>query len=360
MKYFVLIVLSTTLLIACGGTKTQTPPNTKIAYVASRNSNTISAYSMDGTTGVLGAQTGAPVATNCSGPVELTISPSGHFLYAPCAFGNTFAAFTISQNGNLSTVPGSPFVSDSNPVAAVIDPKGKFLYVANSGSNSVTGYTIDQNTGAVTAIPGPSTAVNFAPNGLTIDPTGSFLYVSTLFGSSGDVEGFAINSSSGALAPLSGSPFASFLATAIQMHSSGKYLYVADELNAVRGFSVNVSSGALLEIAGSPFLAGNEPFGVTTDSAGKFLYAANFLTNDVSAYTVDANTGALTPVAGSPFSVGTGPSQLTVDSTGKFLYVPNWFANDIWGFAIDGTTGELTTLQGSPFGASSPAAIATH
>jgi 6-phosphogluconolactonase len=95
------------------------------------------------------------------------------------------------------------------------------------------------------------------------DPTGAFLYVSTLFGNSGDVEGFSINSSTGILTALSDSPFAAFLATAVKMYPSGKYVYVADEAGAVRAFSINAGTGALTELAGSPFPAGNEPFGLT-------------------------------------------------------------------------------------------------
>jgi len=341
------------------GCSTQSPPvQNRTAYVADTSQNSLLPYSANSTTGALTPLPGAPIAANCNGPVAFAITPSQHFLYVPCAQGNTFSGFVVNQNTGGLTAAGT-FMSDNNPFAAAIDAGGKFLYIANSGGNSVTGYSINATTGAVSAIAGGRVTTNFAPNGLAIDPSGAFLYASTAFGNSGDLEGFSINLASGGLAPLAGSPFASFLATAVKTSPSGKYVYAADETNGVRAFSLNAMSGALTEIAGSPFPAGNEPFGIAMDPAGKFLYTGNFVSNDVSAYTVDANSGKLAAIAGSPFPVGTGPGRLVVDTTGKFVYVPSSFDNTIWGFTIDGTTGSLTHMTGSPFTASNAADVVT-
>jgi 6-phosphogluconolactonase (cycloisomerase 2 family) len=341
------------------GCNTQSPPvQSRTAYVADISQNTLLPYSVNTTTGALTPLPGPPIAANCSGPVTFTITPSQHFLYVPCAHGNTFSGFTVDQNTDGLTAAGT-FTSDNNPFAAAIDGGGKFLYIANSGGTSVTGYGINATTGAVTAIASARVTTNFAPNGLAIDPSGAFLYVSTAFGNSGDLEGFSINAASGALTPLAGSPFASFLATAVKASPSGKYVYVADETNGVRAFSLNAMSGALTEIAGSPFAAGNEPFGIAMDPAGKFLYTGNFVSNDVSGFTVDANSGKLAAIAGSPFPVGRGPGRLVVDTTGKFIYVPSSSDNTVWGFTIDGTTGSLTHMTGSPFMASGAADVVT-
>lgn len=342
----------------CGCNTKKPPVQSRTAFVADTSQNSVLPYDVNTTTGALTPLPGGPIAANCNGPVAFAVTPSQHFLYVPCANGNTFSGFAVNQNtGGLA--PAGTFMSDNNPVAAAIDAGGKFLYIANSGGKSVTGYSIDATTGAVISIASARVTTNFAPNGLAIDPSGAFLYVSTAFGNSGDLEGFSINAASGALTPLPGSPFASFLATAVKASPSGKYVYVADETNGVRAFSLNAMSGALTEIAGSPFPAGNEPFGIAMDPAGKFLYTANFVGNDVSAYTVDANSGKLTAIAGSPFAVGTSPGKVIVDTTGKFVYVPSSFDNTVWGFTIDGTTGSLTHVTGSPFMASSPADVVT-
>jgi 6-phosphogluconolactonase len=343
------------------GCNTQSPPvQNRTAYVADTSQNSLLPYNVNSTTGALTPLPGAPIAANCNGPVAFAITPSQHFLYVPCAQGNTFSGFAVNQNPGGLTAAGT-FMSDNNPFAAAIDAGGKFLYIANSGGNSVTGYSINVTTGAVSAIAGARVTTNFAPNGLAIDPSGAFLFVSTASGNSGDLEGFSINSASGpasgALTPLAGSPFASFLATAVKASPSGKYVYAADETSGVRAFSLNAMSGALTQIAGSPFPAGNEPFGIAMDPAGKFLYTGNFVSNDVSAYTIDAASGKLAAIAGSPFPVGTGPGRLVVDTTGKFVYVPSSFDNTVWGFTIDGATGSLTHMAGSPFMANGAADV---
>jgi 6-phosphogluconolactonase (cycloisomerase 2 family) len=342
----------------CGCNTQSSPVQNRTAYVADISQNSILPYSVNTTTGALTPLPAPPIAANCNGPVAFAVTPSQHFLYVACAQGNTFSGFAVNQNSRRLTAVGT-FMSDNNPVAAAIDAGGKFLYIANSGGNSVTGYSINAATGTVTPIASARVTTNFAPNGLAIDPSAAFLYVSTAFGNSGDLEGFSINPASGALMPLPGSPFGSFLATAVKASPSGKYVYVADVTNGVRAFSLNAMSGALTEIAGSPFPAGNEPFGIGMDPAGKFLYTANFVSNDVSAYTIDANSGKLAAIAGSPFPVGTGPGKVIVDTTGKFVYVPSSFDNTIWGFTIDGTTGSLTHMTGSPFMASSPSDVVT-
>jgi 6-phosphogluconolactonase (cycloisomerase 2 family) len=265
-----------------------------------------------------------------------------------CAHSNQFSGFAIDQATNGLT-PAGTFTTGNNPVAAAIDPGSRFLYVANSGSSTVTGYTIDSTTGAATAIASATVTTNFAPNGLAIDPLAGFLYVSSAFGNSGDVEGFSIDAVTGALTALAGSPFASFLATGLQVLPSGKYVYVSDETNGIRAFSIN-GMGGLAEIAGSPFAAGNEPFGVSVDIGGRFLYAANFVSNDVSGFSIDSNTGKLSPVSGSPFAVGAFPAKAVVDTLGLYLYVPDSSDNTVRAYAIN-QNGSLSAVSGSPFAA---------
>jgi 6-phosphogluconolactonase len=344
-----LVILAAGALTGCADPLGPPPPEAKArVYVADISQNNVLAYSInDFLTGTL-TPTGSPIAANCNGPAAFAKTPSGKFAYVLCAQSNQFSGFAIDQATNGLT-PAGTFTTGNNPVAAAIDPGSRFLYVANSGSNSVTGFSIDSGTGAATAIAGATVTTNFAPNGLAIDPGGSFLYVSTQFGNTGDVEGFSINAVTGALTAMAGSPFASFTAAGLKMHPSGKYIYVSDEANSIRAFSVN-GMGALAEIAGSPFAAGNEPFDVSVDLAGRFLYTANFVSNDVSGFSIDTNTGKLSPVPGSPFAVGASPSKVVVDTLGLYLYVPDSFDNTVRAYSIN-LNGGLTAVSGSPFAA---------
>ena len=345
---WLLVVLATVWLSGCATPLGPPPPGAKTrVYVSDITQNSLSVFIIDDIiSGSLRSL--PPIAVNCNGPAALVKAPSGKFAYMMCAHSNQFSGFVIDQATN-DLRPAGTFTTGNNPVAAAIDPGSRFLYVANAGSNTVTCYTLDSATGAATAIAGGTVTTNFAPNGLAMDPLAGFLYVSTLNGNSGDVEGFSIDAVTGKLMPLAGSPFASFLATGLQVHPSGKYVYISDEVNGIRAFSIN-GMGGLAEIAGSPFAAHYEPFGVSVDPTGKFLYTANFVSNDISGYTIDANTGKLTPVPGSPLAVGAGPARPVVDTFGLYLYVPDPNDNTVRAYSIS-QNGSLSAVSGSPYAA---------
>src|SRR5437660_1243041 len=114
----------------------------------------------------------------------------------------------------------------------------------------------------------------------------------------------------------------SALALAPAYAAAQSFAYVANQAsNNVSAYTINTATGALTPVAGSPFAAGPTPVSVTVDPTGKFAYTANHSSNDVSAYTINAATGALTAVPGSPFAAGTITRSVTIDPTGKFAYV---------------------------------------
>jgi 6-phosphogluconolactonase (cycloisomerase 2 family) len=83
-----------------------------------------------------------------------------------------------------------------------VDPTGKFLYVANENSRDTSIYTIDTASGALTQITGSPFAGMCGC--MSADPTGKFLYV----GIAWDVAAYTIDPSSGAPTQINGSPFA--------------------------------------------------------------------------------------------------------------------------------------------------------
>jgi 6-phosphogluconolactonase len=103
------------------------------------------------------------------------------------------------------------------------------------------------------------------------------------------------------------------------------FLYAANTHgDNVSAYSIDTSSGALAAVGGSPFAAGTGPAGVAADPMGRFLYVANYRSNDVSAWAIDSSSGALTAVGGSPFAAGTGPSGVATDPTGRYLFLTNY------------------------------------
>lgn len=119
-------------------------------------------------------------------------------------------------------------------------------------------------------------------------------------------------------------------------------------------FTVNSSTGAITEVAGSPFNAGLTPNQLVVDPTGRFLYVTNQQSEDITAFSVDPSTGALTELPGSPFPIGGAPVTSGIDPTGRFFYVfaTNIVNGSLWEmlceFTIDDVTGVLTAASNPP------------
>src|SRR6185437_6947700 len=127
----------------------------------------------------------------------------------------------------------------------------------------------------------------------------------------GYVFGFAVNSNS--LAPLNGG-----VPTPAGIHPSA--------------ITVDPSGGALAPVSGSPFASGNQPAAIVIASSGKLAYVANSLDSNITAYSVSA--GSLTKIA--TFATDTQPVAIGIDpGLNQWLYTANFLANTVSGFKID-------------------------
>ena len=96
-----------------------------------------------------------------------------------------------------------------------------------------------------------------------------------------------------------------------EKEEEGTYKYFVLVANAAAGklsvYSMNSSSGALKEVTGSPYTVGAEPQSVAVDPTGQYVYVANYFSDSISAFAIDPATGELATVTGSPFSPLTRP-----------------------------------------------------
>src|SRR3974377_402214 len=159
---------------------------------------------------------------------------------------------------------------------------------------------------------------------------------------------------SGVLTQLSGSPISAGAAVqALAMHPSGKYLYAANsESNNISLFTVS-NIGGLTEVTPRT-TAGTSPTLLAIDQAGSFLYAANSGSNDISVYSINSSTGALSPVtqtSGVTALLGMTAMNIGITPSGNFLYVtgqPLVQGGFIEAFPVNqGVLG--TPVTGSPF-----------
>ncbi len=335
----------------------------KFAYVANSNphgtTGDVSAYTIDSTTGALSPVSGSPFAAG-SAPTSIQVDPSNKFVYVANSFSFTISAYAIdSTTGALSAISGSPFSTGAFPRAMAAHPSGKFLYVPNCGNafctagGNVSAYTINSTTGALSPISGSPFAAGLGAVSVAVDPSGKFAFVAN-FGSN-NVSAFTIDSTTGALSLISGSPFAAGSGpVSVAVAPPGTFAYVANQAsNNVSAYTINSTTGALTLVGGSPFAAGSASTFVAVDPSGKFAYVPNFGANNVSAYTIDSTTGALSPISGSPFAAGTNPIWTAVDPSGKFAYAVNNASSsqNVSAYTINSTTGALSSISGSPFAA---------
>ena len=196
---------------------------------------------------------------------------------------------------------------------------------------------VNSASGALTAVPGSPFPAGTDPEALALlgtAPWGTYLYVANA--GSDTVSAYGVDTSSGALTSLSPATFATGKGpSSIAVDPSLGYIYVANN-----GGSVPTP------LSGSPFPLVVGPY-IATDRTGAYLYVT--AGSGFVGYGIDGTTGMLTPLPGFPVVTGTAPHSVPFDTTNQFLYVANDGSADVSGFRFDAWTGGLTPITGSPF-----------
>jgi 6-phosphogluconolactonase len=148
-------------------------------------------------------------------PGPIVVHPSGKFLYVPVK-GAMFIppdpnakggllCFSVGSDGAWSPLATSPLNSNTSFTFAVIDPSGSHVYAIGDGGPFVYGFNVDSATGELTAISGSPFLINATNTfALAFDPSGKFLFVSQ----PGAISSFHVGQDGGLMA-VNGSPFAS-------------------------------------------------------------------------------------------------------------------------------------------------------
>jgi 6-phosphogluconolactonase len=128
--------------------------------------------------------------------------------------------------------------------------------------------------------------------------------------------------------------------------TSSRFLFAAIPSGAGGGqivaYREDPNSGVLTQLAGSPITAGAAVESLALHPSGKYLYAANSGSNNISLYTI-SSTGGLTEVTPRT-QAGTSPTLLLMDASGTFLYAANSGSFDISVFSIGTSDGKLTPV----------------
>ena len=290
--------------------------------------NEVAVYREDPIAGVLTQIKGSPYSVG-DGAHSLVIHPSGKYLYIanPGQSENDVSLFTIAGNGVLTEVfPRATVMPLGNqPEQLVMDPSGKYLYVMNSASENISVFSIDTSTGSLTQLAGSPFPIGLAPLNMQITPSGKLLFVTgvgTAFTSY--IEGFNVNS--GVLTYASLTPSEGVNPYGLAINPAGNYLYAGNtSSNSLTIFSI-ASNGTLAQVAGSPLAdIYNGPVALQMDPKGLFLYVANQSSNNVAVYSIDASTGLPVTLTTSTttfaFTTVTAPSVIAFDPNGGHVFI---------------------------------------
>jgi 6-phosphogluconolactonase (cycloisomerase 2 family) len=238
-------------------------PAGKFVFVANQAADNISVFTV-GTNGSLSPVAGSPFTAGS--PYGLAVNAAGTVLFAnnfpdsQISDLNTVSAFQIGANGALIPIAGSPFPTSStagfaSAIGLAADSAGKFLFVGDHMAQSVVPFNISA-TGALTpvsalpaAAPACSVSCHNNPLRLAVHPNDQFLYATNV--QAGTVSAFKITNgalSSIAEVPAGQHPFG------VALGPAGQFLFVVNKVdNTISGYSVNSSTGMLAPLNGSPF-----------------------------------------------------------------------------------------------------------
>jgi 6-phosphogluconolactonase len=296
-------------------------------YATIPSANELAVYREDPVAGVLTQITGSPYTVG-DGAHSVVVAPSGQFLYVanPGQDENDVSLFSINSYGQLTEIFPRASVAPlgSQPEKLVMDPSGNYLYVMNAGSNNITVFSIDTKTGVLTEIAGSPFQIGLAPLNMTITPSGKFMFVTASNAPLGLIAGFSVTAGKLQLANLTSS--AGLNPFGIAINPAGNYLYIGNtSSNSISVFSIS-SAGALTQVPESPLEdIYNGPVALQIDPKGQFLYVANQASNNVAVYSITASTGLpvglTTSTTTFSFITESTPSVLTFDPDGGHLYI---------------------------------------
>jgi 6-phosphogluconolactonase len=133
----------------------------------------------------------------------------------------------------------------------------------------------------------------------------------------------------------------------------GHHFYLVNELDlTVTVFGYRSRSGTLTEIQSISTLpdsittaaaqeAGYSTAEIQVHPSGKFLYVSNRGHNSIAIFAIDQATRKLRPVGHEP-TIGRNPRNFRIDPSGRYLLVANQDSNTVVVFSIDQEAGTLT------------------
>ncbi|HEV8459388.1 MAG TPA: beta-propeller fold lactonase family protein [Gaiellaceae bacterium] len=201
-----------------------------------------------------------------SSPGDVLFNGDGSRLVGTRVNTSLIDSFAVGSSGLLTAAPGSPFTAQGlGPFGSEFSPTHiSQLFVSNAhdgaGNGTVSAFTVAQN-GALSSIgSSPFPDLQTAPCWVEISHDGNYLF--TVNTASSSISRYAI-AAGGTLTLLGSTPFSGKGAFDARLAPDGQTLWVVDDgSNAVSGFTVDGANLTELPTSPTPLPAGAAPFGI--------------------------------------------------------------------------------------------------
>jgi 6-phosphogluconolactonase len=275
----------------------------------------VSAFAIDASSGRLRLLNTVP--TSGTSTCFISMDKAGKFVLMANFGSGSVSVVRVKEDGSLGEL--ASFIQDvghsvnqfiqtePHPHSILVSPDNRYAIVSDLGTDKVLAFHFDSKTGMLSP-PGPPSASVYpggGPRHFAFDPAGKFGY--QLSEMSGVVDVLAFDSSKGTLTTVQRAQtmphdfFGINHSGEIEVHPSGKFLYESNRrtssddnwgLDTIGVFAIDPVKGTLTPVQASP-TGGIMPRTFTIDSTGKYLLAANQISNNVVVYAIDAATGQL-------------------------------------------------------------------
>ncbi len=292
-------------------------PSGRYLLAPSQSIGRLFVYRINHQNGALISVPGSPFDVKGAGPFQLSFHPTGRFFYIALRFSGVGAYAFDPSSGAVTPLPGSPYPAQERTRAVALTPDGRFLYALNSYVNTISAFEVDAQTGALRALSGFPVPVGAADEF-------DYRYLSQ------DIP-----------------PTAGGLPYHMLIDSQGRFVLAPNLAGGtISVFRIDSDSGQLTEVDGSPFFAGFNPHSIALHPNGRFVYALRRRDGVIEVLELDSETGWLTRVPGSPYETGgQGPADLVFSGQGQRAYVANWSSNDVAQLDVNPDTGALTVRE---------------
>lgn len=277
----------------------------------------------------------ALVFSGCGSNKPPEVTPRSCYAYVPNFDDNTISIFRQNSDGSLTEIH-SPVTTGTNPVNLVATRDGKYLYVSNYNDIGMSCYRINAD-GSLSLLTDDLVQVNNYVGHIRLNPGGNRLYaISSSATSLVNVFDIQTNGNLQKVAASSSIPVNSN-AQDIAFTPNGQYAYVCASGKTVVLYSV-IDDGTLS--LGLSYDTENNPVCLGITPNGQYLYALhNTSSNNLDAFEI-ASDGQLAHIETKTIS-GAYPEDFMIHPNGKYLYTANWSTDNISVFEI-GMDGKLT------------------